>query len=420
MKIRLLSIITIIIQCIPSILSATSNNQKESSSSYYYVVRSPKVEKRSYTEDEALTHQKEKTKIDTAIQTYTKTTNTSSSLLSPASLSITSSSSYGNNVKKNNGAYNVKPNVTMNAESIYQDKNSLKYVKTVKKRREISEVIKHIPKSTYNQQSNKYTDQNKKTNNYNDKKETKNYNNVKKKYTYSDSSSSKTYNNQRRYNENRNIGNNNNYNRNGNQNYQNGYRAYKYNHNGNNNNDRNNFDDKSNYNYNNDRNNHNNKQMNQNVNYNINNNDAYNGYDNYKTNNHPERNIPYQNNNKYNNIENNVNNDNSNNNYHDMYNTKDYETNRNPVNYGSSYIRSKLGKPDYSTPAERNNEQNYPSTPNTANEQSDNQESNQYGKEKEKDTDFNSVGQDVNPLSSLNPFGGLFSLGQMGNGGSGF
>ncbi|VDO88484.1 unnamed protein product, partial [Schistosoma mattheei] len=138
MKIRLLSIITIIIQCIPSILSATSNNQKESSSSYYYVVRSPKIEKRSYTEDEALTHQKEKTKIDTAIQTYTKTTNTSTSPLSPASLSITSSS-YGNNVKKNNGAYNVKPNVTMNAESIYQDKNSLKYVKTVKKRREISE-----------------------------------------------------------------------------------------------------------------------------------------------------------------------------------------------------------------------------------------------------------------------------------------
>uniref|UniRef100_A0A094ZTI0 Uncharacterized protein n=1 Tax=Schistosoma haematobium TaxID=6185 RepID=A0A094ZTI0_SCHHA len=167
---------------------ATSSNQKESSSSYYYVVRSPKIEKRSYTEDEALTHQKEKTKIDTAIQTYTKTTNTSSSLLSPASLSITpssSSSSYGNNVKKNNGAYNVKPNVTMNAEK-------------------------------------------------------------------------------------------------------------------------------------------------------------------------------------------------------------------------------------------RSNEQNYPSTPNTANEQSDNQERNQYGKEKEKDTDFNPLGQDDNPMSSLNPFGGLFSLGQMGNGGSGF
>ncbi|VDP26055.1 unnamed protein product [Schistosoma margrebowiei] len=239
MKIRLLSIITIIIQCIPSILSATSNNQKESSSSYYYVVRSPKIEKRSYTEDEALIHLKEKTKVDTATQTYTKTTNTSTSPLSPASLSITSlslssSSSYGNNVKKNNGAYNVKPNVTMSAESLYQDKNSLKYVKTVKKRREIS------------------------------------------------------------------------------------------------------------------------------------------------------------------------------------------ETNRNPVNYGSSYIRSKLGKSDYSTPAEKSNEQNYSSMPNTENEQSNNQESNQYGKENEKDPDFNPEGQDVNPMDSLSAFGGMFGLGQMGNGGLGF
>ncbi|XP_018646342.1 hypothetical protein Smp_151160 [Schistosoma mansoni] len=221
MKIRLfLIILTIIIQCIPSILSITTNNQNEKSSSYYYVVRSPKIEKRSHTEDETLTHHKEKTKVDTASQTYTKTTNASNPVLSPASLS-SSSLPYGNNIKKNNGEYNVKPNVTMSSESIYQNKNSLKYVKTVKNRREIS------------------------------------------------------------------------------------------------------------------------------------------------------------------------------------------ETNRNRVNHGN---RGKMDTPNYHTPTGRNNEQNYPSMPNTDNEQSNNQESNQYGKETEENKDFDPTAPNAGPMSGLGSFGGFFVI----------
>ncbi|CAH8662638.1 unnamed protein product, partial [Heterobilharzia americana] len=101
---------------------------------YFYVVRSPKIEKRIHTEDETLSHYKEKTKIDTSSKTSVKTTNGSS--LSP---SLFKNKFYTGSSEK--------PNTTANSESLSQDKNSVKYEKVIKNRREISEVIKHIPKS---------------------------------------------------------------------------------------------------------------------------------------------------------------------------------------------------------------------------------------------------------------------------------